>query len=551
MKTTVKLAVLAAAAAISLSSCVGNVVPEAAAPVITESGAVMGDTATDAPELKTAPAPGNAAETTTSVSFGLASNNDDGVIRYTPDDFYMECLNVGYIAGMRGALMISDREQLEYAKVRYPLSIHEDADEQERWLLSNPLTEPFEEMTEKYPVEEYTYLLEYISESGGDPVKIGGLIIDGDRMYFYPADDGRSYDSSERRPDVCTYYCYIAAVPKGLLPDRSYSGWILPDANDMYQDADYSISYLKYDTSDIYDIYGGTNYLIRSRDEYDSFLAMSSHITDMDGLPVIRDNKYDFGKAALAVRFRLSSDIKATERGESRVTIDGSRLDLQCEPYAEQDIGICTYMISATVPVRFLTELQYDGWAAPAKTETREVTTPDIDRGKYSKDALILTAEDIPIYGEHTSRVDLSENAGRYILHGEKGTYAAWEDPVLQNDDTLWRYLDRYRYNTDFDRYPESMENYVFMQYAAGNLQPYALVIDGGSAEFLYTGSASSAGSTIFYAAVPEELLKSAVIGGWKVHDSELLTSFEDVTAASGVLLDIYGSNEEYECYIY
>ena len=34
-------------------------------------------------------------------------------------------------------------------------------------------------------------------------------------------------------------------------------------------------------------------------------------------------------------------------------------------------------------------------------------------------------------------------------------------------------------------------------------------------------------------------------------HDSELLTSFEDAAAASGVLLDIYGSNEEYECYIY
>ena len=34
-------------------------------------------------------------------------------------------------------------------------------------------------------------------------------------------------------------------------------------------------------------------------------------------------------------------------------------------------------------------------------------------------------------------------------------------------------------------------------------------------------------------------------------HDSELLTSFEDAAAASGVLLDIYGCNEEYECYIY
>ena len=146
---------------------------------------------------------------------------------YSNDDIYVEWIDVGYIEKMPNFLMISDRTQLDYAKIRYPLNIPDDADEDTRYHLDNSMIEPFEEMTEKYPVEEYTYLLEYVrANGGGNHIIPLGIIISDDRITFINSPDSKYPEWGDTIPDVCSDYCYMAAVPKEYLTSENYPGWV-------------------------------------------------------------------------------------------------------------------------------------------------------------------------------------------------------------------------------------------------------------------------------------------------------------------------------------
>ena len=467
------------------------------------------------------------------------SRYGEGARFYSTDDVYVEWIDVGSVEKMPSFLMITTREQLEYAKVRYPLSIRGDADENTIYHLNSPITEPFEKMTEKYPIEEYTYLLEYVRANGGGYHIIpSGIMIGSDRIYFIDSPDSVFPELEDSMPDVCSDYCYMAAVPKEYLSSGSYPGWEQPDEDNMYQDANYRLSARFTDTDDVYDIYGDTHYIMRTREEYDDFLAMSSQLMTVRGAHVISDERPDLDEAAVLAYFRRSADADGAAPAERRVVIEGNTVTVEYPVGWDDRTG--TYMIYAFIPKRFLTAQSYEGWQAPPHTEPKQADIPFIDRSKYGRDALILTSEDIVIYGSHTSCTDFS---GKYVMRGEKGISAVWDGLEMYRDDNFRQFVEDNRFNLDFEKYPSECENVIFVQYNnfdyyGSRLHPYALVIDGNKAEFLYNENKDAdksdkrPDSYCFFAAVPKELLGNVDLEGWSVYDEA--PSFGTQTVSDG-----------------
>lgn len=59
----------------------------------------------------------------------------------------------------------------------------------------------------------------------------------------------------------------MAAVPKDILPAEHYERWTYPDINDISQAADYFLAtYYLSDTTELYEVYGEKNYIIRTVD---------------------------------------------------------------------------------------------------------------------------------------------------------------------------------------------------------------------------------------------------------------------------------------------
>jgi hypothetical protein len=485
----------------------------------------------EAGAVTTASAVAPAAGAVSTASPDLSRYGDNA--RYcTTDEIYIEWIDAGYVSGMPTLLMITDREQLEYAKTRYPLFTSEEAEENKDRKRCSSLGEPFARMTEKYPVEKYTYLLEYISASGGGYHIIpAGLVITDDTIAFVNSPDSRYPERGDTIPDVCSDYCYMAAVPKEYLAGGSYSGWTVPDAGDMYQDEHYELNCLCYDTEDVYDIYGDTRYLMRTREQYDDFLAMSAHLT-VGEARVVCDLRPDFENEAVAAYFLTSEGIAADSpaSGENKVVIDGKLLSVNYGGFTVNEDRIGTYMIYAVIPSRFLTEESYDGWQTPPRTVPAQTGIPDIDRSSYGKDAIILTADDIVLYGTHTSCTDFS---GKYVMCGEDGVSEVWDGLGLCGDNNFVKFVEANMINLDYDRYPDQFgnDNVLFVQYNnpgfyGSGMKPYALVIDGNKAEFLYTENKSAdktdnrPDSYCFFAAVPRYLLGDINFAGWSVHDT-------------------------------
>ncbi len=482
------------------------------------------------PETTTAPVKKTINADSPAASRPDLSDYGENAEYYTADEIYIRWTDVGYVDDMPSLLMITNREQLEYAKERYPLYIPEGADENTRYSRFSPLIEPFAEMTERYPVEKYTYLLEYVrADGGGYHIIPAGLVVGEDRLCFINSPNSVYPERDDVMPDVCSDYCYMAAVPKEYLPEETYTGWLLPDPDDMCQDAHYDLTCLSYDTEDVYDIYGGTHYLMRTRAEYDDFLAMSAHLTTVNGRPVFPDMSPDFENEAVAAYFLTAKDIAAAApvSGENKVIADGKTLTVNYGGIKASADRIATYMIYAVIPKRFLTEASYDGWQAPTHTAARTVETPAIDRSRYGKDTLILTADDIALCGTHTSCTDFS---GKYVMCGDEGVSAVWDGLKMYKDNNFMKFVEMNRCNMKFEEYPKSENNVLFVQYNnpdcyGRDLRPYALVIDGKKAEFLYTENSSAdksdkrPDSYCFFAAVPEELLTDIHFDGWSVYD--------------------------------
>ena len=310
-------------------------------------------------------------------------------------------------------------------------------------------------------------------------------------------------------------YCFLAAIPKAYLLNDQYPGWLYPDRNNMYQDKDYDFTCNYYVSPELNAIYNDQKYIMRTQEEFENFCNASAEIKNLRGDPVISSLwKIDFERNALLAYF-IPMDQKYFTY-QYGIIIDGNKITTDLifndDAYHGKKNGI--YMISAVIPKKYLTEKSYDGWTAPDFPPPVPDQIPEIDRNQYSETALLLTTDDIFLYG--AQQIDTSFS-GKYVMHGEDSIAYIWDDLGMYQNQEFQDFIEAHEYNFDFDQYPESDENYLFMQYldADYKLIPYAFVIDGNTAEFLYTEGNYQPGHYCFYAAVPEELIQNFYFPDW------------------------------------
>ena len=131
----------------------------------------------------------------------------------TADDIYLSSSHCGYISGNRPCRFIIETEkQLSCALREYGL--------------------PLDEMSGKYPISDYTYVVEYIEvSSGGYDLKAGALLVDTDRLRFVQSEDSRIPDPSTAQTTMMDGFCYMAALPKGMLASENYKNWTYPESS--------------------------------------------------------------------------------------------------------------------------------------------------------------------------------------------------------------------------------------------------------------------------------------------------------------------------------
>jgi len=201
------------------------------------------------PEKATLPEPSAAAATEAEKHYSadgiellinMAGYSDNAKL-YTANDIYLLSFECGYISGPHPEmLVIEDQEQLECARERYGLALPEEGlTADELWYYNTSISEPFNEMTEKYPVSDYTYVVQYDEVcNGGYSLRVGALLVDENIMHFVETADSKWPDPDGIQTDVMGGFCYMAAVPKGMLPDTRYEAWEYPETEETERESD-------------------------------------------------------------------------------------------------------------------------------------------------------------------------------------------------------------------------------------------------------------------------------------------------------------------------
>ncbi len=451
-------------------------------------------------------------------------NYSDQAKLLTADDIYLLSFNCGYISGdTPGMLVIENEEQLDYALERYGLALpSDDMTEDELWYYSTAIAEPFHEMVQNYPISEYSYVIEYDEVGcGGYDLRVGALLVDKDIMHFVRTADSKTPAPDSMQPDVMGGFCYMAAVPKDILPAEHYERWTYPDINDLSQAADYFFTtYWLSDTTELYDVYGEKNYIIRTDEEYQTFVDMAESVTDHSGKSIITYNdKIDFDETVLLFQFYCfdGSTVRTMADG---VEIQGNNITMT---YQKND-GNYTGMAYAEIPVRFLTESDYNGWEKPDENSVSVPEPVQIDMSAYSADAKFYTPDQIMMFCAPIG--DLGFN-GKYAI-------ICNEDDML-NEMLIQAAYDDYGFGQDssFDRLIDNnlwWEVAFFVQYIGQteentDLRLMGLVIDGNKVDFLYYDNnedqryrtANGTGGFGMYAAVPISDITAERFEGWKI----------------------------------
>ena len=134
----------------------------------------------------------------------------------TAEDIYLLSFNCGYLTDIGSSRLIIETEQQLDAAMREYGS-----------MISNLLSETSEE----YPIDGYSYVLEYIAVStGGYDLKAGALLVDTDSLFFVQSADSVTPDPFSVQTTVMDGFCYMAALPKGTLLNEHYGGWTYPES---------------------------------------------------------------------------------------------------------------------------------------------------------------------------------------------------------------------------------------------------------------------------------------------------------------------------------
>ena len=422
----------------------------------------------------------------------------------TADDIYLLSSHCGYISGKQpGLLIIENQEQLDYALERYELISYS--------------------MITGYPISDYSYVIEYVEEGqGGYDLKVGALLVDEDDLFFVHTADSYSPEADPMimLPDVMDGFCFIAAVPKDTLMNSHYEGWTYPDRNDMYQDIDYCyrVRYNLADTTELYQVYGDTGYIVRSNEELQALVDMAQYITDKSNEPAFSFSmNIDFDKTALLFRF-FTCDGNAYQNFVDRVTIENDTIEMQYDITE----GNYTGFAYAVVPIRFLTSDSYNHWQTPVYDAEHVYAPqiPKIDMSKYSKNAKCFTSDEITLYSKSIDDLGFDGKYSLFCMEDYRQAYIALDNYGFGDDNGFVKLVEQNlgEENIFFVQYiPQTEENSDF--------RLLGIVVDGNQAEFVYYdrnserkyNTANGTGGVGFYAAVPIEEIGTDSYEGWEV----------------------------------
>ena len=252
--------------------------------------------------------------------------NDERII-YTSEDIYLKSFRCDYISQdekPESILVIENADQLAFAETRYGLNYPEGKSEEDIWYYNTSIIDAFQEMKSMYPLDEYTYVVEYNETSSGMYYyNADKLVIDGDRLYFEMDDESKNGNNYDVVTCDMSGWCYLAAVPKYLFSDKIFISVIYPDSEDITQDILYSSQkILDIYNSSLYELYGNQPYVISSYEENEEFFARADALKiENDLFQYLKTCNYNFEQVKVVYLFY--------ERDNSGMTLQQNDISIE------------------------------------------------------------------------------------------------------------------------------------------------------------------------------------------------------------------------------
>ncbi len=171
---------------------------------------------------------------------GSKDGKEDAPELVLTDEIYLFSYECGYFSWDQKPgwlpLLIENNEQLEFAKECYGLDYPDDYNEEDYWYYDSSFIEYFREMESNYPLEEYSYLIQYNEvNSGGYYLHADRVIIDGNTICFGMDDKSHSPEDTgeEVFADVMGGFMHMAAIPKEYTEGTVFDNVVYPDKDDL------------------------------------------------------------------------------------------------------------------------------------------------------------------------------------------------------------------------------------------------------------------------------------------------------------------------------
>ena len=166
--------------------------------------------------------PGNTSEEPSSVSTDETA--------FIPG-IYVDTVSCGYLSQEKKPedlryYLITTEEEVEYAEKELGMKLPEDEDE--LWNFNDSVANAFQEMKQKYPIADYSYLFCYTEYSqGGHYHHSDAVQIVDDQIYFH-YDQQKSPPEGEPAPDMMDGVFDLAAIPKSEIAGKIFTNVIYP-----------------------------------------------------------------------------------------------------------------------------------------------------------------------------------------------------------------------------------------------------------------------------------------------------------------------------------
>ncbi len=218
------------------------------------------------------------------------------------------------------------------------------------------------DILEKYPLGDYVYAIEQVNvSSGGYSYKAGGLLIDGEKMFFVLTEDSYSPKEGEEVPDVMSGFCYFAAVPTEYLNSGTqYAGWTVPDTNDYKQDPMYLTGRGYVDDDELLEKFPLKNYFAENDEDFERLTSAADN-DEFSNILRGYGNAPNLDECTLFVNIydRKSTDY-ADEINTSMYPDGQVCLSFNITESSHETEG--TGIVYAYIPKEFLNENSTNGW---------------------------------------------------------------------------------------------------------------------------------------------------------------------------------------------